>query len=61
MPFTFASSPLSESLEEPTPHRVGFLRRLGLKTGILHFGLESSMVFEGATRLYERLYRFNSK
>ena len=32
-------------------HRVGFLRRFGLKTGIhfAHFGLESGMVFEGAT------------
>ena len=45
------------------PHRVGFLRRFGLKTGInfAYFGLESSMVFEGTTELYERLYRFNSK
>ena len=33
------------------PHRVGFLRRFGLKTGIhfAHFGLESGMVFEGTT------------
>ena len=32
-----------------SPHRVGFLRRFGLETGILlaHFGLESGMVFEG--------------
>ena len=31
------------------PHRVGFLRRFGLKTGVYfaHFGLESSMAFEG--------------
>ena len=45
------------------PHRVGFLRRFGLKTGIpfAHFGLESGMVFEGTTRVYERIYRFNSK
>ena len=44
-------------------HRVGFLRRFGLKTDIhfSHFGLESGMVFEGTTGLYERLYRFNSK
>ena len=29
------------------PHRVGFLSRFGLKTGIqlAHFGLESAMVF----------------
>ena len=33
------------------PHRVGFLRFFVLKTGIhfAHFGLESSMVFEGTT------------
>ena len=31
------------------PRRVGFLRRFGLKTGLIHFarfGLESGMVFE---------------
>ena len=45
------------------PHQVGFLRRFGLKKGIhfAHFGLESGMVFEGATGVYERIYRFNSK
>ena len=45
------------------PRLVGFLRRFGLKTGIhfAHFGLESGMVFEGTTRVYERIYRFNSK
>ena len=33
------------------PHRVRFLRRFGLKTGIrfAHFGLESGIVFEGTT------------
>ena len=33
------------------PHRVGFLRRFGLKTVIhfVHFGLESGVVFEGTT------------
>ena len=38
-----------------------FLRRFGLKTGIhfAHFGLESGMVFEGTTGVYERIYRFN--
>ena len=43
--------------------QVGFLRRFGLKTGIHvpHFGLESGMVFEGTTGVYERIYRFNSK
>ena len=45
------------------PHRVGFLRRFGLKTGIhfTHFGLESGMVFEGTTEVYERIYRFQNK
>ena len=45
------------------PHRIGFLRWFGLKTGIhfAHFGLESGMVFEGTTGVYERIYRFNSK
>ena len=44
-------------------HRVGFLRRFGLKTGInfVYFALESGMVFEGTTGAYERIYRFNSK
>ena len=34
-----------------SPHRVWFLRRFALKTGIdfAHFGLESGMVFEGTT------------
>ena len=33
------------------------------KTGIdfAHFGLESGMVCEGNTGVYERTYRFNSK
>ena len=41
----------------------GFLRCFGLKTGkdFAHFGLESGMVFEGTTELYERICRFNSK
>ena len=45
------------------PHRVGVLRRLGPKTGIhfAHFGLESGMVFEGTTGVYDRIYRFSSK
>ena len=44
-------------------HRVGVFRRFGLKTGIdfAHFGLESGMVFEGTTGVYERIYRFNFK
>ena len=44
-------------------HRVGVFRRFGLKTGIdfAHFGLESGMVFEGTTGVYERIYGFNFK
>ena len=44
-------------------HRVGFLGRFGLKTGIhfARFGLESGMVFEGTTGVYERIYCFNFK
>ena len=57
------STPLYKLYRYVPPHRVGFLRRFGLKTGIhfAHFGLESGTVFERTTRLYERLYRFNSK
>ena len=42
---------------------VGFLRRFGLKTGteFAHFSLESGMVFEETTQVYERIDRFNSK
>ena len=42
------------------PHRVGFWPCFGLQTGIRfpYFGLESGMVFEGTTGVYER---FNSK
>ena len=45
------------------PHRVVVLRRFGLKTGehFAYFGLESSMVFEGTTGVFERIYRFNPK
>ena len=45
------STPLYKLYRYVPPHRVGFLRRFGLKTGIhfAHFGLESGMVFEGTT------------
>ena len=45
------------------PHRVGFIRRSGLKTGVhfAHFGLESGMAFEGTTGVYERIYCFYPK
>ena len=61
------SAPESTLLYKPyrcvPPHRVGFLRRFGLKTGIdfAHVGLESGMVFEGTTGAYERIHRFNSR
>ena len=56
-------TPLYKLYRYVPPHRIWFLRRFGLKTGInfAHFGLESGMDFEGTTGLYERLYRFNSK
>ena len=73
--FTWAPSPAAFFTEIPgdTPlykpyryvplHRVEFLRRFGLETGIqfAHFDLESGVVFEGFTGGYERIYRFNSK
>ena len=42
---------------------VSFCALFGLKTDIdfAHFGLESSMVFEGVTGVHELNYRFNSK
>ena len=56
-------TPLNKLYKYVPPHRVGFLHRFGLKTGIhfAHFGLESSVVFEGTAGVYERFYRFNSK
>ena len=45
------------------PQRVWFLRRFCPKTDIdsANFGLESGMVFEETTGVYERICRFNSK
>ena len=42
----------------PPPPKSMLLSRFGLKTGIdfLHFSLESGMVFEGTTGVYERTY-----
>ena len=50
-------TPLYKLYRYVPPHRVVFLRRFGLKTGIYfaHFGLESGMVFEG---LSERMNVF---
>ena len=56
-------TPLYKLYRYVPPHRVGFLRRFGLKTGIdfAHFGLESGMVCKGNTGVYERIYHFNSE
>ena len=45
------------------PKGMLFVPFFGLKTEIhfARFGLESGMVFEGTTGVYERIYRFNSK
>ena len=45
----------------PPPPQPGHGHRL--KTGIdfAYFGLESGMVFEGATGVYERICRFSSR
>ena len=55
-------TPLYKPYSYVPPQRVGFSRCLGLKTAIdfVHFGLESGIVFEETTGVYERIYRFNS-
>ena len=56
-------TPLYKPYSYVPPQRVGFLGCFDLKTGkdFAHFGLESGMVFEGTTGLYERICRFSSK
>ena len=56
-------TPLYKPYRCVPPHRIGFLRRFGLKTGIdfVHFGLESGWVVEETTGVLEHFYRFNSK
>ena len=56
-------TPLYKPYRYVPPQRVGFLRRFGLKTGteFAHFSLESGMVFEETTQVYERIDRFSSK
>ena len=51
-------TPLYKPYRYVPPHRVGVLRRFGLKTGIdfADFVLESGMVVEGTTEVYERIY-----
>ena len=54
-------TPLYKLYRYVLPHRVRFLRRFGLKTGIhiARFGLESGMVFRVTTGVYGRIYGFN--
>ena len=49
-------TPLHRPYRYVPPKRLWFLGRFGSKTGIhfAHFGLESGMVFEGTTGVYER-------
>ena len=57
------STPIYNQYWYVPPHRVGFFRRFGLKMGF-HFacsGLESGVVFERTTGVYERIYHFNFK
>ena len=56
-------TPLYKLYRYVPPHRVGVLRRFGLKTGIdfAHFALELGMVCKGNTGVYERIYHFNSE
>ena len=56
-------TPLYKSYRYVQPQRIRFLGLCGLKTGIhfVHFGLESGVVFEESTEVYERIHRFNSK
>ena len=57
------ATPLYKLYRYVPPRCVGFLGLFGLKTGIhfARFGLESGIVFEGTTGVYERIYRFNYK
>ena len=45
------------------PKGLGVLHHFGLKTGIhfAYFGLESGMVFEGTTGVYEHIYRLSKE
>ena len=50
----WGGTPLYKPYRYVPPQRVGYWGLLGLKTGIhfAHFGLESSVVFEGITGVY---------
>ena len=62
-PLSPGGTPLYKPYKYVPRQRVGFLRLFGLKTSthFTHFGLESGMVFEETTWVYESIYRFNSK
>ena len=53
------SNPLYKPFRYLPPQMVRFLRRFGLKTvkNFAHFGLESGIVFKGATVVYEHICR----
>ena len=59
--FAASANNLFQNFPPPTPFQPGHGQ--GLKTGIdfVYFGLESGMVFEGATGVYERICRFSSR
>ena len=61
--FSQAVFPYISHIGYVLPQRQGFSCRFCLNTGIdfTHFDLESGMVFEGTTGVYERIYRFRSK
>ena len=50
-------TPLYKLYKYVPPHQVEYLRHFGLKKGIhfADFGLESGMVFEGTTGVYEHI------
>ena len=63
IPWGGGGTPLYKLYRYVPPHRVEFLRRFDLKTGI-HFAhgcVESGVVFEGTTGVFERISRFNFK
>ena len=52
-------TPLYKPYRYVPPLVVGFFGRFGLKMGIdfAHFGLESGMIFEETTVVYERIFK----
>ena len=62
--FPRGGTPLYKPYRYVPPHRVGFLHRFGLKTGLnfAHIVLVWNRVwFRGNYGVYEHIYRFNSK